>query len=196
MHRLQTSGNGSAGVTASIHDVLAVVVLGVVEQSLDTGLSEAPGTGVKRLLLAPDNGLGVGVLVKVLLQLLPREGVQLLNTGKGNVVDLVVGTVLVQSSPDLTRAQNDTLNLLRSLDSASLVLGIGDDPLEAGIGTAEVLNVGASKRVTEEGLGEENDKGCDMLAVVTGLIDNRISTYACGTGGASGDAGRGTSWRE
>lgn len=135
----QTSSNGRARATASVHDVFAVVVLGLVEQSLNAGLHEAPGTGVERLLLGPDDGLRVGVHVEVLLQLLPGEGVHLLDAGKCNVVDLVVGTVLVQSSPDLTSAENDTINLLRRLDGASLVLRVGDDPLETSILSSEFL---------------------------------------------------------
>lgn len=138
--------------------MLPVVVLRVVEEGLDTGLDEAPGTGVEGLLLTPDNGLGIGVHVKVLLELLPGEGVQLLNTGESNVVDLVVGTVLGKSSPNLSRAENDTLNLLGLLDGASLVLGIGDDPLELGFRASEVLNVGTSKRVAQERLREEDDQ--------------------------------------
>lgn len=160
----QTSSNRRAGATASVHDVFAVVILGLVEQSLDAGLGEAPGTGVEGLLLGPDDGLRVGVHVEVLLQLLPREGVQLFDTGKGNIVNLVVSTVLVQSSPDLTSAENDTVNFLRRLDGASLVLRIGDNPLETSILCSEFLEVGASERVTEERLGEEDDEGCNLLA--------------------------------
>lgn len=135
----QTSSNRRARATASVHDVFAVVVLGLVEQSLDAGLHKAPGTGVERLLLGPDDGLRVWVHVEVLLQLLPREGVHLLDAGKGNVVDLVVGTVLVQSTPDLTSAENDAIHLFRGLDSASLVLRVGDDPLETSILSSEFL---------------------------------------------------------
>jgi hypothetical protein len=139
--------------------VLAVVILGLVEQSLDTGLREAPGTSVQRLLLAPDDGLGVGVLVQVLAELLPGEGVELLDTGERDVVDLVVSTVLVQGGVDLSSTQNDTLNLLGLLDVASLMLGISNQGAEASLGAGEVLNVGASERVTQEGLGEEDDEG-------------------------------------
>lgn len=63
----------------------------------------------------------------------------------------------MQGGVDLTRAENDAVNLLVGLDVASLVRGIGDDPLELRIAN-EFLNVGASKWVTEEGLGEENDE--------------------------------------
>jgi hypothetical protein len=63
----------------------------------------------------------------------------------------------MQSGVDLTRAENDAVNLLVWLDVASLVCGIGDDPLELRVAN-ELLNVGTSKWVTEEGLGEENDE--------------------------------------
>lgn len=159
VHRLEASGHRRAGVAAGVHDVLAVVVLSLIEQSLNARLGEAPGTGVEGLLLGPDNGLGVRVHVKVLLELLPGEGVQLLKASDGDVVDVVLGTVLVQGSPNLTRAQNDSVNLLRSLDRAGLVLGVGDDPLEASVGTSEVLNIGAGQGMTEQSLGEEVDEG-------------------------------------
>jgi hypothetical protein len=161
---LETSGDRSTGVSASVHDVLAGVVLSVVEQSLDTGLSEAPGTGVERLLLAPDDGLGIGVLVKVLLELLPRKGVKLLNASDGDVVQVVLGSVLVKGSPDLTAAENNALNLLRSLDGTSLMLRIRDNPLEASVLTSELLNVTTSQRVTEKGLGKEDDEGCRKVS--------------------------------
>lgn len=141
MNILQTSCHRGAGVTTSIHDVLAIVVLGLVQQRLDTRLCEAPGSRVERLLLCPDNGLGIGVHVQVLLQLLPREGVQLLNAGEGHVVNLVLGTVLVQAGPHLTCAEDDSVNLLGSLDSTSLVLRVRNDPLESSVGAGEVLNV-------------------------------------------------------
>jgi hypothetical protein len=155
---LETSGDRGTGVSASVHDVLAGMVLSVVEQSLDTGLGEAPGTGVERLLLAPDDGLGVRVHVEVLLKLLPREGVQLLNAGESDIVDVVLRSVLFESGPHLTSAENNTLNLVRRLDNTSLMRRVGDNPLESGILASESLDVAASKRVAEERLGEEDDE--------------------------------------
>lgn len=155
---LETSGDRGTGVSASVHDVLAGVVLSVVEQSLDTGLSEAPSTGVERLLLAPDDGLGVRVHVEVLLELLPREGVQLLNAGESDIVDVILRSVLLEGGPHLTSAENNTLNLVRRLDNTSLMRRVGDDPLESGILASESLDVAASKRVAEERLGEEDDE--------------------------------------
>ena len=175
MHGLGTGGHRRAGVAASVHDVFPAVVLSVIEQSLDTGLSEAPGTSVERLLLGPDDRLGVRVLVKVLLQLLPREGVQLLKTGDGDVVNLVIGAVLVEGGPDLTRAKNDSVNLLRRLDGARLVLRVGDDPLEASILASELLNVAAGQRVTEQRLGEEDDESYGIKLVNRRrIIDKRM----------------------
>jgi len=155
---LETSGDRGTGVSASVHDVLAGMVLSVVEQSLDTGLGEAPGTGVERLLLAPDDGLGVRVHVEVLLELLPREGVQLLNAGESDIVDVILRSVLFESGPHLTSAENNTLNLVRRLDNTSLMRRVGDNPLESGVLASESLDVTASKRVAEERLGEEDDE--------------------------------------
>jgi hypothetical protein len=39
---LKTSGDTGAGVSTSIENVSSVVVLGLVQQSLDTGLCEGP----------------------------------------------------------------------------------------------------------------------------------------------------------
>lgn len=137
--------------------MLAVVELGLVQQSLDSGLSETPGSGVQWLLLTPDDCLGVLVAVEVLLELLPWERVQLLNSSDGGVLQTVVGTVLVESGVDLTRAENDTVNLFR-LGNGLAVFRVGDDPFELGI-TSELLNRRTSKRVSEKRFGEENDEG-------------------------------------
>ena len=161
---LQTSSDGSAASATSVQDMAAVVVLGSVQQALNTGLGVRPGTSVERLLLAPDDVLGVGVAVKVLLQLSPREGVQLLNTGDGSVADTVGLAVLAQSSVDLSGAQDDALDLLRSIDGFSGVSLIGDDPLEVGL-AVQGLNVRAGKGVTQQRLGEEKDQRLAELAV-------------------------------
>lgn len=157
VRRLLASSDRSAGSTTSVHDVLAVMVLGVVEKSLKTRLGVRPGTSVEGLLLGPDDGLGVGVLVEVLTELLPGEGVELLDTSDGDVVDLVVLAVLEESGIDLTSAENDTLNLLGGLDLTSLVSRVGKDPAEVSV-VSELLDVGTSNGVTQERLGEENDE--------------------------------------
>ena len=101
---LQAGSDGCRWVASSVHDVLAVVVLSLVQDGLDTWLGEGPGTGVKWLLLGPDDGLGVLVGVKVLLKLLPWEWSQLLNASDDGISDVVVGTVLQEGSVDLTSA--------------------------------------------------------------------------------------------
>ena len=159
---LQSGGHTGTWVTSSIHNVLAVMKLGLVQQSLDSGLGETPSTGVQWLFLTPDNSLGVLVAVEVLLELLPWEGVQLFNSSDGGVLEVVVGTVFVQSSVDLTRAENDTVDFLWLSDGLA-VFRVGNDPLELGI-TGELLDWRTGKRVSQERLGEEDDKGYDVLA--------------------------------
>ena len=138
MDGLETGGDGGTGGATGVENVTAVVVLGLVQQGLNTRLGVAPGTGVQRLLLGPDDVAGVGVAVQVLLQLSPREGVQLLNTSDGSVADTVGLTVLEESSVDLARAQDDTLNILGLIDLLA-VGGVGDDPLEVRL-ASELLN--------------------------------------------------------
>lgn len=110
MAGLQSSSYTGAWVTASIHDVLAVVELSLVQQGLQTRLRERPSSGVKGLFLTPDDGLGVRVHVQVLLQLLPWEGVELLNTGNGSALEALLGTVLVQSGVYLTGTEDDAVD--------------------------------------------------------------------------------------
>jgi hypothetical protein len=156
---LETSGDTGAGVSTSIENVSSVVVLGLIQQSLDTGLCEGPWTCIERLLLGPDNVLGVGVGVEVLLELSPGEGVELLNTGDGGVGDAVLLAVLVQSSVDLTGTKDDALNLLLGLDLvlAFSVGRVGDDPLEVRV-ASELLDGWAGQRVTEKRLWKEEDE--------------------------------------
>lgn len=141
MTALETGGNTGTWVSASVENVLPVVVLGLVEQGLNAWLRETPGTCIKRLFLCPNDRLGIGVRVEVLLQLSPWEGVELLNTGNGSVGEVVGLAVLNQGSVDLTSAENDTLDFLLWLDLelGGLVCWIGNDPLEVGI-TGEVLD--------------------------------------------------------
>lgn len=158
MAGLQSSSHTCARVTASIHDVFTVVVLCLVQKGLQAGLRERPGTGVKRLLLAPHDGLGVGVLVEVLLQLLPREGVELLNAGDGSILVALVGTVLVERGVDLAGTQDDAVDRLGVVDAVA-VLWVGDDPLELRV-SSELLNRGTGQRVAEKRLGEEQNESC------------------------------------
>jgi len=124
------------------------VVLGLVEERLDSGLCKAPGTGVKGLLLAPDDVLRVGVRVEVVLQLLPWEGVKLLDTGNGNILLAACFTLLDKRSVHLTCAEDDTVDALVRLNLSSSVRRVFDDPLEVRV-TSELLNARASERVAE-----------------------------------------------
>lgn len=162
MDRLQTRGNGSTRVATGVEDVTAVVVLGLVEQSLHTRLNVGPGTSVQGLFLTPDDVTGVGIVVEVLLQLSPREGMQLFDTGDGSVADAIGLTVLGESSVHLATANDHTLNLLGLVDG-SAVGGIRDDPLEVAV-TGELLDGRAGDRMTQERLGEEDNQSCDTLA--------------------------------
>ena len=164
MARLQSGSHACTWVTAGVHDVFAVVVLGLVEQGLQARLGERPSTGVKRLFLAPDDGLGVGVRIQVLLQLLPGEGVELLNTGDGSSLDAIVGPVLVQRSVDLTGTENDAVDGFGVVDGVA-VFWVGDDPLELRV-SSELLDGGTCQRVAEKGLREEDDEGCMQLVTV------------------------------
>lgn len=157
MAGLETRGDRGTGGTTGVHDVATVVVFGGIEQGLNTGLDERPGAGVERLFLSPDNVLGVGVAVQVFFQLSPGEGVELLDTSDGGVADALGFTVFDESSVDLTRAHNDTLNLLRLVDSGT-VGGVGDDPSEVRV-AGEFLNVGTSNRMTQQGFREEDNQG-------------------------------------
>lgn len=164
MAGLETSGNGRARVAAGVHDVPAVVVLGLVEKCLDTRLCEAPCTSVERLFLAPDNLLCVGVRVEVLLKLLPWEGVELLNTSDGNVLEAAGFTLLNERSVHLTCAENDTVDLLVRADGTSLMGRVTNNPFEVRL-ASELFDVRAGKRVAEKGLGEEHDERLAELAV-------------------------------
>lgn len=168
MAGLETRGHRGTRVTSSVHDVFPVVVLGDVEDGLDTRLREGPGAGIERLLLAPHDGLGVGVAVKVLLDLLPWEGVELLDTGDGRVGDALVEAVLVQSSVDLAGTQDHALDVL-GLDGGAAVLLLGDDGAELGVAD-KLVDGGAGERVTEEGLGEEDDESWVGLVGVASVV--------------------------
>jgi hypothetical protein len=135
---LQSSSDGGTWVTTSIHDVLTVMVFGVVEKGLDSRLGKRPSTSVKRFLLTPDDGVGILVFVKVFFQLLPWERVELFDTSDGNVFDALLGTVFVKLGVDLSGTENDSVDLLWLLDGCT-VRWVADDPLELRV-TCKVFN--------------------------------------------------------
>jgi hypothetical protein len=88
--------------------------------------------------LTPNDSLSVRIHVQVLFQELPWERVELFNTGEGGVFDVVVGTVLAEGGPNLSGAENYTLDVLGVVDSFA-VFRIGDDPFELRV-TSEFIN--------------------------------------------------------
>ena len=160
VHGLETGSHRRTGGTTSVEDVATVVVFRSVQQGLNTRLGVAPGTRVQRLFLRPHNVLGVGVAVKVLLELGPGEGVQLLNTCDSGVADALGLAVLDESSVHLTRAQDHTFDLLGFIDGGPMG-GVRDDPLEVRV-ASELAEVRASKRVAQEGLGEEHHQSWEQ----------------------------------
>ena len=157
VHGLDTDGNAGARATACVEDVAAVMVLGLVEEGLDTGLGEGPGAGVEGLLLAPDNVLGVAVAIEGLLELLPGERVELLDADDGGVLDALRLTVFYERGVDLAGAEDHAGDALGLVDGLA-VLVLGDDPAEVRI-ASELFNGRAADLVTQEGFREEEDQG-------------------------------------
>ncbi len=156
MCRLQSSSYTGAGVATGVHDVLAIMILCLIEQGLDSRLGERPCARIKRLFLAPNDCLGVRVHVKIFLQLLPWERVQLLNARDGGVGKFVVGPVLMQRSVYLAGTENNTVNL-RRVSNGIAVLWVRNDPSEMSI-ARKFLNGGPTEWMSEKRLGEEDDQ--------------------------------------
>ena len=77
MRALQPRRNTGTRIPARIHYMFTIMVLRMIQQGLNPGLSETPRASVEGLFLAPDDGLGVGIGIQILLQLGPGEGVEL-----------------------------------------------------------------------------------------------------------------------
>lgn len=159
---LQSRGHTSTRISPSIHDMFPIVVLSVIQQGLNPRLREAPRAGVQRLLLSPDDGLGIGIHVEVLLQLLPWERIELLDASYGDRVEIVLFAMFVQGDVSLARTQYDAVDLFWGRDGLVLVGWVGDDPLEVGF-AAELFDGRAGERVSEERFGEEKNQGCRQI---------------------------------
>jgi hypothetical protein len=133
------------------------MMFSVVQESFDSGLRKRPCTSVERLLLTPNDILGVRILVEIFLQLLPRKGIELLDTSDSSILETIGFTMFVKSRIYLTGAENDTLNFLMRSNISSLMLWVFNDPLEVRL-ASEVVQGRASERMTEKGFREENDK--------------------------------------
>jgi hypothetical protein len=152
----QSGGDASAGISSGIHHMFPVVVFGVVQEGFDARLGKAPCSGIQRLLLTPNNRLGVGIHVEILLERLPRERIQLFDTRDCCVLVATVGAVFVESSIDLTSAENNAINFIWFGDGLAM-LGIWDDPLELRF-AGELFNTRSSNGVAEQRLGEKDNE--------------------------------------
>ena len=89
----------------------------LIQKSFNSRLGEAPRACVQWLLLCPYDCLSVGVLIKILAELSPREGIELLDACDGYVVEIWIrSAVLVQSDVYLTRAEDDAVNFRMRFD--------------------------------------------------------------------------------
>lgn len=157
MHGLQSGCYTGAGVPAGVHDVLVIMMFRLVEQGLNAWLGERPSASVKRLFLAPNNCFRVRVHIEVLLQLLPWEGVQLLNTSDGRVGVFIVGAMLVQCDIYLAGTKDDAVDVLR-VSNGITVFWVRDDPSEMGV-AGKLFNGGATEWMSKKRFREEEDKG-------------------------------------
>jgi len=170
MRSLQTRCHTSTRRSSSIHDVLPVMMFRVVQQRLDSRLHETPRSSIQWLFLRPHNRLRVGVHVEVVLEVLPWEWVELLDTRDGGRGDFVGGAVLVDGGVGLASTDDDALDLFGSVNGVCLgalcdfwrfVGRVGNDPSEVGV-AGEVFDVRAGERVTKERLGEEEHQGWEI----------------------------------
>lgn len=120
----------------------SVVVLSVVKERLNTRLCEAPRSRIEWLFLRPHNVLRVRIRIEIVLQLLPGEGVQLLEARDRNIVELVLGAVVRKRRVHLASAEDHARDLVARFDFAGLMSGIFDDPLEMRV-VGELVNAGA-----------------------------------------------------
>jgi len=124
-----------------------IMMLCLVKQGLNSRLSEAPSTSIQGFFLTPNNSLCIGVFIQVFFQLLPREGVELLDTGDSGRGDVIIGTVFVEGGVNLPCTEDDAVDFLGLIDGFA-VFGVLDYPLEAGI-TGKLFNGRTCERVAE-----------------------------------------------
>ena len=106
--------------------------------------------------MTPYDGLGVRVHIQILLELLPWEGVELLNASDCGSVKLLTSAMLVKGSINLTGAEDYAFNLCRFFDGLAM-LRIWDDPLKMRF-ASKVLNVGTRQGMAKQKLGKEENK--------------------------------------
>lgn len=135
----------------------AIVIFGLIQQRLNPRLGETPRASIKRFFLGPHNSFGIGVLIQVLFELGPREGVELLDAGDGHGIKFVLSAVFVEGGVDLARAEDDAVNFVVGSDGVVGVGRVGNYPLEVGV-ACEVFDGRAGEGVAEEGFREEEDQ--------------------------------------
>jgi len=105
MSCLHSSRNAGAWGSTSVLDMLCTVVFSLTEDSFQSGLHKGPGTCIERLFLCPNDLLKIGVFLKLVTNMGPREGVELLDTSDSNIVDSAGGTLLHKGSINLARTE-------------------------------------------------------------------------------------------
>ena len=152
---LETCGYTGTWIPAGVEDVLVRVMFSIVKKGFNSRLDEAPRPSIQRLLLRPDDIFRIRVHVQIFAQLLPREWIQLLNTGYSSALDAFFLAVLLKRNVSLARAHNDALDFFWGCDSRSGVCGVGNDPLEMRV-AGEVFDARAGEGMAEESFGEED----------------------------------------
>ena len=140
MHCLRSSGDTGTRVPPYISDPFPSMTCRFVHDRLDPRLNVLPGSTIQRLFLTPNDGLGIGIPVQILLDLRPREWVELFQASNCSIPDAVVLPVFVESSVYLARTENDSLDILRRGDGVVGMLGIWNDVLELRV-TCELLDL-------------------------------------------------------
>lgn len=118
MRPLQPRRHTSARISPRIHDMLMIMMLSLIQQRLYPRLCETPCSSIERLFLRPDNGFGIRVHVEVFFELRPWEGVELLDAGDGDGVEVVLFAVFVECDVCLAGAEDDAVNFFWCFDVA------------------------------------------------------------------------------
>lgn len=139
--------------SASVGD-LGSSVLKVLQDAADARLEEGPATSVLGLFLAPNNFGVLVVLGHFSAEGVEGEGRQLFNSHDGDVILLQLFSLSLQVIIDLTRAENDLLNLL----VVDLIILLGNDALELSA-TQEILHFRMDFPHFKHLFGRNNNEG-------------------------------------
>jgi len=176
--RLATGSNSTVRVSTSISKRDVLVLVGFLEDSGQSLGSVAPTTHVEGLFLNPDNLLEVRVAVKNISDLSKGEGMQLLNSEEGSVLDIVGLSGLGQGSKHLANRDNQTLSLLLGTNGNTMGLVL-NDPLEVRV-ISKVRERRSGQGVSQQGLGEQQNQ---RLAELTVHLSSQQMEDVSGSGG-------------